>query len=224
MNKLNRSLLIFALFLCGILLSCSHPNNTNKEISSELAEENENENRGNALPDTTAIIELMEYYQDIDTVETGKRFETYRMLVESRDNYKQEDIDWFFQNISHIDSVSKQAIILTRQEKYENLAYLLDSELGNYYSHPNSDTYSIYELSWAMLPLYRMISPDSKTYYEKLIGMWEMNRLMMEAVQIQSGERHPYYERMMHELSHMYDKVGDVEKKNEVDSIISNLY
>lgn len=223
MNKLLHSLLIIAILVCGTFISCSHSNNDNKENSSGFVEENETEGSADVLPDTTAIMELMEYYQNIDTIETNKRFETYKKLVENRADYRQEDIDWYFKNINHIDSVSKQAVILTRQKQYEDLAYLIDSELGNYYSHPNSDSYSIYELSLVMIPLYRKISPDSKTYYDKLIGMWEMNRFMIEAVQIQTGEPHPYYERVLHELSYMYEKAGAVEKKNEIDSIISKL-
>ena len=68
-----------------------------------------------------------------------------------------------------------------------------------------------------------MISPNNKAYYDKLIEMWEVNKLMIEAVQFQTGEQHPYYDRMLHELSYMYEKVGAVEKKKEVDAIISKL-
>ena len=212
------------LFAVGLLVSCSNSNKTdNKDNSSMFVEVKETDSPGGVQPDTTAIIELMEYYQDLDSIETNKRFETYRNLVERRDGYKQEDIDWYFKNINHIDSISKQAVILTRQEQYEDLGYLLDAELGNYYSHPNSDSYSIYELSLMMVPLYRKISPDSQAYYDKLIEMWEMNRFMMEAVQIQTGDPHPYYERMMFELSILYDKAGMKEKKNEIESILDSI-
>lgn len=210
------------LIVIGLLVSCTNSNKTDKDNSTRFVEVKETESRVESLPDTTEIIELMEYYQTLDSIETSKRFETYKMLIENKDDYKQEDIDWYFNNINHIDSVSKQAEILTRQEKFEDLAYLLDAELKNYYSHPNSNSYSIYDLSWVMLPLYRMIAPDSKTYYEKLIEMWEMNRLMMEAFQIQTGTPHPYYERMMVELSILYDKAGEMEKKKEIEGIIEN--
>ena len=223
MNKLIRTFLIITAFLCGVFISCSQSTNNNKENSSGYVGENEAEGEADLLPDTAAIIELMEYYQNVDTAETNKRFETYRELLESQDNYNPEDIDWYFKNISHIDSVSKQAVILTKQEQYKDLAYLLDSELRNYYGHPKSDSYSIYKLSLMMLPLYKMISPNDKAYYSKLIEMWEVNKLMIEAVQFQTGEQHPYYDRMLHELSYMYEKVGAVEKKKEVDAIISKL-
>lgn len=207
----------------GLVVGCSNAKKENKESPSGFVEVEGTESRGEALPDTAAIIELMEYYQDVDSVETNKRFETYKSLVESRADFNQEDIQWYFKNIRHIDSVSKEAIKLTRNKQYEDLGLLLDSELGNFYGHPNSDTYSIYELSWAMLPLYRMITPDSKTYYDKLIKMWEMNRLLMETVQIQTGEPHPYYLRMMYELSSLYDKAGEKDKKKKVDDIIESV-
>ena len=46
-----------------------------------------------------------------------------------------------------------------------------------------------------MLPLYRIIAPNSKTYYE----------------------------RMMFELSALYDKAGIKDKKKEIDDIIESI-
>ena len=215
--------LLIILTCLVLLISCSNSNKTDKDNSSMFVELKETQGRLESKPDTTAIIELMKYYQDLDSIETKKRFETYKELLASGDDNMQKDIDWYFKNIDHIDSVSKQAIILTRQEKYKELAYILDAELENYYSHPNSNSYSIYQLSWVMLPLYRIITPDNKTYYDKLIEMWEMNRLMMEAVQVLKGTPHPYYERMMVELSVLYDNAGEYEKKKEIDDILESL-
>ena len=60
----------------GLVVGCSNAKKENKESPSGFVEVEGTESRGEALPDTAAIIELMEYYQDVDSVETNKRFET----------------------------------------------------------------------------------------------------------------------------------------------------
>lgn len=216
------------LFLSAILIGCN--SNTKKPVNETANKyvpieeaENDSEELNLFEPNKDFIIETMEIYQDVDSVEMNKRFETYKQLVTSREGATEDDINWYMVNIQHIDSVSKSVIELANQEKYEDIAYLLDSELANFWSHPSNNVNSIFQLHWVMVPLYMLICPSQEEYYEKVIDMWEMNKTSMEIFQLKTGKPHEYYNRVLHELSSFYNQVGNEEKKQEVDAILAEI-
>ena len=216
-------ILSFSVIIFGICLSCSKSNIKSSHSNNDFVpiEEFKEEPIDISEPDTTEIIGLMEFYQTLDTIEANKRFDTYKSQVENRENYSQEDIDWYFINISHIDSVAESAIKLTREGKYDDLARLLDSELENFYSHPKTNSEAVYDLHMVMVPLYNKIIPTKKLVYEKMIEMWEFNKAIVEMVMLRSGEPQELYPYVLHDLSLLYDAVGDSEKKSEIDSILN---
>lgn len=169
------------------------------------------------------IIETMKVYQNVDVEEFKEGMAELLNSIEDPGSLAATQEEWYLNNISHIDSVSNKVVELANMEKYEDVARLMDSELVNFYSHPNSDTYTVYQLHWMMFPLYPLIMPDKQAYYQKLLEMWEINRYLMEGQHVRSGEIHPYYLRMMGELSTLYGNVGDETKKKEVDNIIATL-
>ncbi|MCH5242909.1 MAG: hypothetical protein J1F67_10920, partial [Muribaculaceae bacterium] len=171
-------------------------------------------------PNKDFIIETMELYQDLDSVAFFKKFETYKEQVTTRGNYTEQDINWYLENIQHIDSVCNSIKELALKEKYEDIGLILDSELINFYCHPNSDVNSNFQLHWVMVPLYMLIIPEKEEYYDKVIDMWEMNKISMEALQLQTGIQHEYYNRVLHELASFYKEVGNEEKRKEIESIL----
>lgn len=217
---------ILPLFLISIILVLGC---TNSNISQNTDRQTNDNNVSSAskyyklgVIDKDMIIETMQIFRDVDMEKVKTIMNIQGDLFPDNDETQQEETDrWYLDNIQHIDSLTKFVIFLANQEKYEEIGILLDPELINFYGHPNSDTYSVYQLHWAMLPLYKLIIPDDDKYYEKLIEMWEMNRLMIESVQLLSGEDHPLYGRVLAELSGLYEKAGEDEKKKEVDSVLA---
>lgn len=222
---MNRILIFIISILLIALISCTSNKKDNHDNNSEFVqiEEIKEEPIDISEPDTTEIIGLMEFYQTLDSVEANKRYDTYKSLVENRENYSQEDIDWYFKNISHIDNVAESAIQLTRKGKYEDLSRLLDSELGNFYSHPNTNCDVVYNLHMVMVPLYDKTLPTRFSVYKKMIELWEFNKSMVENVMLMSGEPHELYPYVLQDLSLLYYAVGDKAKKSEVDSILEAI-
>ena len=218
-------ILSFSVIIFGICLSCSKTNIKSSHSYNDFVpiEEVKEEPIDISEPDTAEIIGIMEFYHTLDTIEANKRYDTYKSLVENRENYSQEDIDWYFTNISHIDSVAESAIKLTREGKYDELSRLLDSELGNFYSHPNTNCDAVYNLHMVMVPLYDKTLPTRYSVYKKMIELWEFNKSMVENVMLMSGEPHELYPYVLQDLSLLYYAVGDKAKKSEIDSILNAI-
>lgn len=220
---------IIAIYLItiGLLLGCSHSKADKQQPKSpdnNLALHSDTTHYDLGMINKDLIIEIMEVYQEIDNDKVLNILNTQDKLLENESPVEREAAGRrYINNIYHVDSISKQVISLANQEQYEDIAKLLDSELINFYSHPNSDSYTVYQLHWVMLPLYRLITSDEKSYYNKLIEMWEMNRALIEGVQNMSGQTHQYYERMLFELSSLYDKTGEAEKKIEIEKILDEI-
>ena len=223
-------------FLLGLLsfiliavVSCSNSKKENSTANNGFVPvEKDQEVRGELsdmlTPDTSLIIEIMEYYLVPDQEEANKRTETYKNIVQNQGNYTQEDLNYYQDNITHIGKISEEAIKLTKEEKYEELITLLDSELDNFYGHPNSDTYTVFLLHHAMRPLYLLICPTKEEYLEKLINLWEFNRTMIEMVGMMRGEitDNELYERVLKGLDAYYTEIGNEQKKKEIESILES--
>ena len=73
-----------------------------------------------------------------------------------------------------------------------------------------------------MIPLYDKIIPTREHLYKKMIELWEFNKSMVEMVMLMSGEPHELYLYILHDLSILYDAVGDQDKKKEVEEILNS--
>ena len=228
--KLNNHIMriSYLIILCIITISVVSCQSKSKETNNDTAnnffpiEEVQEEAKELNLfePDKDFIIETMELYQDLDSLTFFKKFQTYKEQVTAGGNYTEQDINWYLENIKHIDSVCNKVRELALEENYEDIGSILDSELINFYCHPNSDVNSNFQLHWVMVPLYMLIIPDKEQYYEKVIDMWEMNKISMEALQLQTGVQHEYYNRVLHELASFYKEIGNEEKRKEIESIL----
>lgn len=139
----------------------------------------------------------------------------------------QEDLDtigyktWYRNNVAHIDSIATNAIELLDAKEYDLLLTLMESELPNFQSYPIANTYMCFDLNIIIGKLSRLKIRDKKEWFAKLVPLWELNRVQIEAVQSGWDRPHPLYEIVINDLLNMYDELDNQEKKSEIQNIIN---
>lgn len=214
------------LIVIGILVSCSKTkkNDTNKEqIDAELNyEELLNYKRRDINPNH--LNSLFRSYTRIDSIRVEELWDSIKLhMCYGEGPIYEINKTEFYNNIHQSDSISQLIMNLINQRSYGEIVKLYEFNLPNFYFHPFIYDSNLYQLHWALLPIYQIVFSNPITYYNKLIHLWEINRAICEAENIISGEINPNYESIMIELSILYDKAGENEKKKEIESILENI-
>ena len=140
-------------------------------------------------------------------------------FLKSLDN-SPEDIAWYRQNITRMDSVMNAAISYIGKDNLTNLAGLFEKERYNIYAHPHNDTYLCYDLHSVMALIYSKVIDGDREYYTILADMAEFSRLMIETVQANWDEPHPLYLKVLDELKQIYRILNNPDKIKEIDSLL----
>ena len=140
-------------------------------------------------------------------------------FLKSLDN-SPEDIAWYRQNITRMDSVMNAAISYVGKDNLTNLAGLFEKERYNIYAHPHNDTYLCYDLHSVMALIYSKVIDGDREYYTILADMAEFSRLMIETVQANWDEPHPLYLKVLDELKQIYRILNNPDKIKEIDSLL----
>lgn len=128
---------------------------------------------------------------------------------------------WYRKNIIHIDSIVRHCIELIKDNDTERFLKVLESELLNFQSHPNADTYLCFDLNIVLTQLYLMQdSPDCK---EKCVKLWEFSKIQIEATQSDWYEYHPLYAEVLKILSGIYQSMDKTEKVLEIEQILTDI-
>lgn len=210
----------FLIILILSILSCkNNQNNSTKNTDSIQTE--------NVLSDDEAdvILSTLSAFQNIDEESIAAGEQTYLLMLESyseSEPTEQEKL-WYRQNVTHVDSVSRQALSLFESKNYTQLQNLLESELPNLQSYPAMDTYLWFDLDCVLATLYHLNNLDEITINNKMSSQWELQRIRIEAVQSGWDEPHPLYKPVLQFLYQIYDNLGEESKKAEVAEKMKNL-
>ena len=137
----------------------------------------------------------------------------YRLMIKHSqisEEEKNQAITWYQHNLVHIDSLMNACIVLTEQNKSEELVSLLESERNNIMAHPNNTVENEWQLHSVMALLYNLFIKDDKQYYGKIVQLAEWSKMHIEAVQKQQAKEHPLYKRVLNELKQIYDKLNNI--------------
>lgn len=153
-----------------------------------------------------------------------EREELYLLTLKHSSTETTEDDKRFFRkNIIHIDSVMHTAMELVKQDEIIKLADLLEKERYNIYAHPHNNTYLCWDFHSVLALIYSKIIEDDREYFMKLADFGEFSRMMIEAVQANSGKPHPLYLQVLNELKQIYTALGNQSKKQEIEQLIANM-
>lgn len=167
--------------------------------------------------------QTFEAFNNLDEAKAKEREEQYLLMLEQFGEGKDSDANWYKRNIAHIDSIARYCIELSENDKDAELLDMLDSEMANFQSHPDADTYLCFDLNLVLTKLYFAQSADHPDYLQKCIDLWELNRVQINAVQSGWQEYHPLYIEVLDILLKLYEKVDNHPKITEMQSLINEV-
>lgn len=170
-------------------------------------------------------IKTLESFLSVDeeTVADGENIYFQLLQKYSDKEPTKEDSLWYRKNIVHIDSVARHCIELSKKDDDKQLLNVLESELPNFQSHPNADSYIFFDLNMVLTELYFDQSDIHPDYLQKCIDLWELNRLKLNLVQSGKEEYHPLYLESLKILSRLYEKADNKEKVAEIEAMINDV-
>ena len=171
------------------------------------------------------IKNTLNFFQEIDEDKIKSGEESYVEMLSSYSETppSKEDLQWYRNNINHVDSLSKFGLSLLEADKYVELQNLLESELGNFQAHPNTDSYLWYDLIGSLLYLYQVNDVPEKELYDKMASHLELFIIRTEAVQANWEEPHPVYKQALEDLLFVYTNQGNKAKVKEIESKLNSL-
>lgn len=191
------------ILLCYIITSCS--------------------NNGLSTEDKETCLQTLNFYADVDSAAMKQGFELYRLMLEQSDSINPDDINWYRNNVAHIDSVIHTAKSLIDKDNLKQLVELLEPECINFYGHPNNNIDTELALHRMLVLLYDYVCPkdDNSEYYAKTIQLAEYSQLHMQAVLPKDSELYLNFLQELHDLYEAAGRADDAEKiKKEYDEII----
>lgn len=159
----------------------------------------------------------------MDEAKVTEREGLYLLMLEQMGEVKESDSIWYRRNIAHIDSIARYCIELSENEKDAELLDILESEMANFQSHPNADSYLCFDLNLVLTKLYFAQSADHPDYLQKCIDLWELNRVQINAVQAGWQEYHPLYMEVLKILLHLYESVNNSQKVAEMQALMNEV-
>lgn len=167
--------------------------------------------------------QTFEAFNNLDEVKAKEREEQYLLMLEQFEESKDSDANWYKRNIVHIDSIARYCIELSENDRKEELLNVLASELWNFQSHPNADTYLCFDMNCILTKLYFEQSDNHPDYLQKCIDLWELNRVQINAVQSSWQEYHPLYIEILNILLNLYEKAENPQKVAEMQGLINEV-
>lgn len=171
------------------------------------------------------IRNTLNFFQEIDEDKIKSGEENYVEMLSSYSETppSKEDLQWYRNNINHVDSLSKYGLSLLEADKYVELQNLLENEIGNFQVHPNTDSYLWYDLIGSLLYLYQVNDVPEKELYDKMASHLELFIIRTEIVQENWEEPHPVYKRALEDLLFVYTNQGNEAKVKEIESKLNSL-
>lgn len=171
------------------------------------------------------IRQTLNFYQEIDEDKIKSGEESYIEFLTSGSDTppSKEDLQWYRNNIAHVDSISKYCLSLLEEDKYIKLQSVLEKELGNFQSHPNTESYLWYDLIGSLLYLYQVNGVPEKELYDKMANHLELFIIRTEAVQSVWDQPHPLYRQALQDLLFVYENQGNEAKVLEIESKLKSL-
>ncbi len=175
------------------------------------------------------VTQFLQSYIHVDEKEAEEKLLVYVNLCEYIQNVQNEETDvsndpavWYTNNRKHVDSVMNEATVLVANYDYEALFDLLRQEKENIYSHPNSNSYAVFDLHYILsaLGVYYM---DGQQYLSEMVKNLEFSRMQIEIVQQGWEEYHPYYAATLEMLQTIYREMGNAEKLGEVEELLKTM-
>lgn len=165
----------------------------------------------------------LESFLATDEESIKEREELYFKLLQQLENHEPtyKDSLWYRENIVHIDSTARYCIELIENNDTVRLLEVLESELPNFQSHPNADTYLCFDLNIVLTQLY--MAQDNSDCKEKCVRLWELNKVQIEAAQSGWNEYHPLYKEVLKILSGLYRSMNNTDKALEIEKSLTDI-
>lgn len=165
----------------------------------------------------------LESFLATDEESIKEREELYFQLLQQLENHEPtyKDSLWYRENIVHIDSTARYCIELIENNDTVRLLEVLESELPNFQSHPNADTYLCFDLNIVLTQLY--MAQDNSDCKEKCVRLWELNKVQIEAAQSGWNEYHPLYKEVLKILSGLYRSMNNTDKALEIEKTLTDI-
>lgn len=165
----------------------------------------------------------LEAFLATDEESIKEREELYFQLLQQLENHEPtcKDSLWYRENILHVDSIARYCIGLNENNDTVRLLEILESELPNFQSHPNADTYLCFDLNIVLTQLYT--AQDNSDCKEKCVRLWELNKVQIEAAQSGWNEYHPLYKEVLKILSGLYRSIGNTDEALEIEKTLQDI-
>lgn len=168
---------------------------------------------------------IFRIFLSVDEEHAKKSEEIYLQSLRNIENRipSARDSSWYRRNITHIDSVARYCIDLCKNNRTMELLSILETELPNFQSHPNADTYACFDLNCILSKLYMAHADSCPDFKDKCVSLWELNRVQIEAVQSGWKEYHPCYKDVLQILSGFYRSMNDTKKADEIEKRLAEV-
>lgn len=216
-------LLPILLFVTLVTVSCTNKQNNHTQTPTKTSVNEDREKADKAFRRQT--FERFINTED-SIIESGENAYLLMLdcIVADKDKTDSEDYKcWYRKNVAHIDSLSRYCIELSDNGKDEELLRVLSAELGNFQSHPIVTSYVCFDLNIILTNLYFSQADQYPDYLQKCIDLWELNRVQINAVQAGWQEYHPLYMEVLNILTRLYEKVGNTQKVDEIQSLMNEV-
>ena len=201
-------------------IGCSN-GKSNKAMANSTPSSDNLSTRNQELKDFRT--KTMESFLAMDEESIKEEEELYLQLLQQLENHRPSSKDslWYRENIVHIDSIARYCIELIENNDTVRLLKVLESELPNFQSHPNADTYLCFDLNIFLTQLY--MAQDNPDCKEKCVRLWELNKVQIEAVQCGWSEYHPLYKEVLKILSGLYRSMDNTDKALEIEKTLQDI-
>lgn len=220
-NPLQLLIMKYIYLLLAVLCMSTACQKTNHRTSSDETKSEKilDEERKEWIKNT------LNFFQEIDEDKIKSGEESYVEMLSSYSETppSKEDLQWFRNNIYHVDSLSKYGLSLLEADKYVELQNLLESELKNFQVHPNMDSYLWYDLIGSLLYLYQVNDVPEKELFDKMVSHLELFIIRTEVVQENWERPHPIYGQALEDLLFFYTKQGNEAKAREIETKLKQL-
>ena len=218
-----------SLFLISLILlltiGCKDKTSTAKEKQKTETTKSITKDNNREQSEKAFCIQSLESFLSVDEEHIKESEEIYLQILENQVEHvpTAKDSIWYRLNIAHIDSVARYCIELCKNNETMELLSVLETELPNFQSHPNADTYACFDLNIILTQLYMAHADSCPEYKNKCVLLWELNRVQIEAVQSGWEEYHPLYKEVLKILLGLYKSIDNIEKASEMEKRLAKV-
>ncbi len=168
--------------------------------------------------------EVIEFLQNFAEVERDVDKDSLVSLMAIEYFLDDNEGDWYKQNVNHVAEVTQKIIAHLKDNDKLSALNLLNSELNNFYAHPNADTESTYNLSvtvdYLMTECYGAASDTTIT---KEIELYEYCLWYADMVQFLWDDYTDVFIMSVGILHDLYEKKDDKEKLAIINDIMEYI-